>query len=394
MKKLFTLAAAGALTAASLGVKAQTQAPITVNGQLAASEVGVTGYQLVGRFTGPRGFGDAGLLALYAASDANNLYFFVAGTLQTGPDLKNSIQLFIDRPGVDGVPVGTALPAVTTPTGTSFNGMTARLDLAADLAVAIKGTNAANEARIEGVAYTSATAATAQVLTGTTPLALNGTAATVPASSVSGALAGFAGAQVAYTTSANLSSNPGFSTNGNAPSNGLEISVSRTAMGIPAVGGTVRIFAVQNNQDGDFLSTDFIPQSNPPATAATNLGAASSVNFANIPGTQAGTLVVTATTLTVLGNRKTDDARIAFRAYPNPLVDSNLKLDYTVADRAQPVTITVSDMVGRAVRTISRDKAAVGQHTAQIERTGLTAGTYMVRVQVGESASARKVVIF
>lgn len=100
---------------ASLGAYAQA---ITVDGLLTTAEVSTTGYTLVGRYTGVHGFApsatnSAGLLALYAAADANNLYFFVAGRLQNDGSpatISNSIQVLIARPGVTGVPVGTALP--------------------------------------------------------------------------------------------------------------------------------------------------------------------------------------------------------------------------------------------------------------------------------------------
>jgi hypothetical protein len=391
MKKLFTLAVAGTLIATSLGV--QAQAPITINGQLAATEVAANGYQLVGRMTGPRGFGDAGLLSLYAASDANNLYFFLAGTLESNSSgVQNSFQLFIDRPGVAGVPVGTALPVPTGGAGTAFAGMTARLDLAADLGIAIKGTGTANQVQVNGVAYTSSTAGTAAVLTGTTPINTTGTAGTVSSTVATGALSGFAGAMVAYTSSATLSANPGFASNGNAPSNGLEIMVSRTAMGLPATGGNVLIFAVQNNPGGDYLSTDFIPQRNPVATTAANLEAAANVNFANVPGTQAATLVVGSSTLTVLGNRTAADAAVAASVYPNPAAQ-RATVSYQVVDRAQAVRVTLTDLMGRTVRVLQDGTQLTGKKTLELTKGNLTTGTYLVQVQVGHNTTTRRVVL-
>lgn len=406
MKKFFTLAAAGVLTAAAVGAQAQT---ITINGQLAASEIGATGYQLVGRDTGPRpgGFGDAGILSVYAASDANNLYFFIAGTLESGSGgISNSIQLFIDRPGVAGVPVGTALPGVTTPTGLSFEQMTARLDLAADIAVAIRGTGAANEIAVEGVAYTSGTAATGQVLTGSTPASANGTAVTVPAASVSGPLAGFAGAQVAYTTSANLSSNPGFASVGGAGSNGLEISVSRAAMGLPAAGGSLQIFAVQNNREGGFLSSDYIPQNTGPLPTnagyptgtSGNLGGPQNgtpnvVDFSNIPGTQAATLVVTATGLTVLSSKQAAaDAAVAMSVFPNPTA-GEATVSYRVLDKSQKVDIVLTDLMGRTIRVVHSGTVSVGTHREKLDTQNVAAGTYLLKTQVGEKIATRKVVL-
>lgn len=401
MKTRFTLAAAASLFAASFN--AQAQAPITVDGQLTAAEIAANGYQLVGRDTGPRGFGDAGLLSMYAASDANNIYFFIAGTLENGSGgISNSIQLFIDRPGVTGVPVGTPLPAVTSPTGTSFAQMTARLDLPADLALAIRGNGTANQFVVEGVAYTSATATTANLLSGTTPVTANGTAATVAAANASGALAGFAGAMVAYRSSANLSSNPGFASNGAAGSNGLEIMVSRSAMGLPAAGGNVLVFALQNNREGGFLSSDFIPQNNAAIPTTLNYplpnlggpqnGTPNTVDFANIPGTQAATLVIGAANLTVLGNKAAADAAVAVNIFPNPS-EGNATVSYRVADRAQDVRVVLTDLMGRTVRVLREGVESTGAKTVELSKGDLTAGTYLVKVQVGELASTRRVVV-
>jgi hypothetical protein len=401
MKHLSTLFATGAL--ALLGLGAQAQAPITVNGQLTASEVATSGYQLVGRFTGTRGFGDAGLLALYAAADANNLYFFLAGTLENNSGgVSNSLQLFIDRPGVAGVPVGTTLPLATGAGSTSFANTAIKLDLAPDLAIGIKGTGAANQVQVDGVAYTSATAGTAATLTGTTPLATNGTAGTIPAANASGALGGFAGAQVAYTSSSLLSTNPGFASNGNAPSNGLEIMVSRSAMGLPAAGGTVQIFALMNNGGGGYLSSDFIPQATAPIP--TNLGyplpnlggpqsgTPNAVDFANIPGTQAASLNVTASGLTVLSSRSRNAVAVGLSVYPNPS-RGEATVSYRVPAGSPAVRVELTDLLGRRVSTVFEGAQSAGQQTQKVSSSGVTAGTYLLKVQVGEQVATQKVTV-
>jgi hypothetical protein len=267
--------------------------------------------------------------------------------------------------------------------------MTARLDLAPDLAIGVKGTTTAAQLQVEGVAYTSATAATVAVLA--PALATNGTAATVPASSATGNLAGFAGAQVAYTTSANLSSNPGFASNGNAPANGLEIRVSRTAMGLPAAGGNLQIFVVQNNQDGSFLSSDYIPSANPTA-AFSNVGAAASANFGAIPGTQAATVSVTSNNLTVTNSRKADEAAVALNVFPNP-AQNEATVAYRVLDKAQDVRIELTDLMGRKVSTLFEGKQAAGEQKQSVKSAGVSAGTYLVKVQVGEQVATRKVTL-
>lgn len=391
MKYISTLFATGAL--ALLGLGAQAQAPITVNGQLAATEVTTSGYQLVGRMAGPRGFGDAGLLSLYAAADANNIYFFLAGTLENNSGgVSNSLQLFVDRPGVTGVPAGTRLPVATGAGSTSFAAMTAALDLAADMAIGIKGTGAGNQVQVDGVVYTSATAGTAGVVTGTTPLNTTGTAGTVTAANASGALAPFVGAQVAYTSSANLSSNPGFASNGNAPSNGLEISVSRSAIGLPATGGVVQIFALMNNQDGGFLSTDIIPAVTPTPTAATNFGTAANVNFTTVPGLQAATLNVSASGLSVVNSNRRAAAEVALSVYPNPVLGEST-VTYRVQSPQQAVNIELTDLMGRRVSTVFAGQPGAGVQTQKLNSGNLASGTYLVKVQVGEQVATHKVTL-
>ena len=89
MKKLFTLAAAGTMVAASLGAQAQ----VMVDGQLTAAELTAGNYALVVKsdnfaFTGTqnqnnnRPFGNNGLLGLYVASTPTKIYIFLGGTVE------------------------------------------------------------------------------------------------------------------------------------------------------------------------------------------------------------------------------------------------------------------------------------------------------------------------
>ncbi|NVO85613.1 T9SS type A sorting domain-containing protein [Hymenobacter terrestris] len=391
MKQHFTLAALGLLTAASFS--AQAQAPIVIDGKLTATEVVASGYQLVGRETGPRGFGDAGLLAVYAAADATNLYFFVAGTLETNPDLKNSIQMFIDRPGVEGIPVGTALPVPagvgTPPVNTSFEKMGAKLDLAADLALGLSGTGTANQGRVEAVVYsTGPNAANATVATGATPLNITtGAPYTVPVTTT-GTFAPFAGATVAYVTSPKLSENPGFASNGNAPANGFEIRVSRLAMGVPATGGAIRIFVLQNSQDGGFASSDFIPQATSPAGSnAPNLGP--NPDFTAIAGTQAATLNVTATGLSVVTSTQSAIASaLKFGVYPNPTAGA-ATVSYTVPGQ-QEVSVEVFNALGQRVRSLASGRQGGLQ---QQTLSDLASGAYFVKLQVGGQSTSQKLIV-
>ncbi|GAA4380204.1 hypothetical protein GCM10023186_18300 [Hymenobacter koreensis] len=342
-------------------------------------------------------------MAVYAASDANNLYFFVVGTLETnGGILQNSIQMFIDRPGVAGIPAGTALPlpAAATPpaANTSFQNMGARLDLAADLGVAVSRNDVAGQLKVDAIAYTPGTpnTATATVASGTTPLnATTGAALNTPAT-LPAPFGGFANASIAYRTSANLSSNPGYNagnaaTIGNAPGNGLEIRVSRAAMGIPAAGGELRIFVVQNNQDGGFLSSDFIPMG---GVAATNANPGTNPDFtsAAFPGTQAATLQIGTANLTVTNNRRAAEAAVAMSVFPNPVQD-NTVVSYRVLSGTQDVRIELTDLMGRKVSTVFEGKQTAGEKEELLKSASVAAGTYLVKVQVGDQVATRKVTL-
>ncbi|WP_345052791.1 T9SS type A sorting domain-containing protein [Hymenobacter glaciei] len=396
MKKLITLAALS-----TLAVNAQAQAPIAIDGQITPAEIVAGGYTLVGTYTGPRGFSpsatnQAGLLALYAAADANNIYFFLAGTLQndaTPATISNSFQILIGRPGVAGVPVGVQLPkpvAATAPAvNTSFQNFAPYLELPGDIGIGIKGNGVAAQYQVDGVVYTGGTtpAASATVLSGATGVAATGAVAAVTAQT--GAFVVFNGTQVAYRTSTSLNTNPGFASNGQVPpANGLEVAISRASANIPAAGGALRVFALQNNADGGFVSTDFIPQS---GSNTTNLG--TNPDFRTIAGTQAATVNIGAGTgVTVLGTKAADANALALQVYPNPAT-SIATLDYNVGSRADNVNIMLTDLMGRNIKSLVDGLQPAGKQSTSVSTANVAAGTYLVRVQVGDKISTRKVVL-
>jgi hypothetical protein len=288
------------LAAGALGARAQA---IAVGG-VSVTEISASGYQLVGRYTQSHGFGDAGLLSLYAAGDATNVYFFLAGTLETDEaaatqgQVRNSLQLYLARPGVAGIPVGTALPmpAASTPI-TSFLLVGAKLDLPGDFGIGVKGTNTARQVQVDGVVYSPGATPTAVSKPLATGLNVTtGAPATIGTAQAAGAYALFANAVVAFKNSSRLSTNPGFTTGG-ATSTGLEISLSRASLGIVAAGGPLQVFGLQNTADGDYFSSDIIPQNTGPAPGADpgNGNLQRSPDFTAIPGRQAATLQLSAT---------------------------------------------------------------------------------------------------
>lgn len=399
MKKIFTLAAGTALVAAA---SLNAQAQIVVDGTLSAAEISATGYQLVGRDTGarPAGFGDAGVLSLYAAATPTRVFFFLAGTLQNGSGgVSNALQLYIGRPGVTGAAASpSALPAPTPPTGTalatSFANMTAKMDFAVDMGVGIKGNGTANQVNLEGIRYTSSTAATAAVISAAPLEAGTGVMGTASPTVAVGPLAPFLNAMAAYRSAADLSSNPGFASVGGAGSFGLEISLDRTALGI-STGNVLRIFALQNNQDGGYLSSDYIPQNTAPLPASftqSNGNLEGGPDFALVPGAQVASVQVNAASAVVLASRNVVAAAAGLTVAPNPIAGA-ATVSYRVAEAGQNVTIVLTDLLGRPVRTLAQGIQTVGAQSAQINTANLAAGAYLVRVEMGTKVAVSKVVV-
>ena len=395
MKNLFTLAALGLLATGSLSAQAQ----VTVDGQLTAAEVTAGNYVLLGKFTNPRGFGNAGLLSLYAASTSTKMYIFVGGTVEANG---NAFQLFMDLPNAAGVPVGTALPAGA---GTSFGSFTAKLDLAADLGLALRSDGTAYQ--VEGIAYTSATAATAAKLTTTAgTLAGDGTPLTLSTATATGNFARLAGARIAYKVgaTAGISGNPGNTATtstttppvttypasyGGVGSYGWEIEIDRTAAGLTGT-PQATLFVLQNSGDGGYPSSDFIPQTSAPLTTNSGNLASGSFDFTTLPGRQAATVTLSATG--VLGTKAADEAAVALSVYPNPAAGA-ATVAYNVGSRAENVNIVLTDLLGRPVQVLANGQQAAGVQTKTVSTANVAAGTYMVRVQVGDKVSTRKVVL-
>lgn len=396
MKKIFTLAAASALAVSTMSAQAQ----ITPNGIIAASEIGTGNYQLLGRFTTPHisngGFGNWGLLSMYASNGgANNgkLYIALAGTLEKGG---NGFQIYIDRPGVAGVPVGTVLP---NPVGmTMFDGVAGtKLELAADMALGIKG-DAAGQIP-QAVFYTSATTSASREFTPVLPL--TGTAVTLTAAQTVGNYAALAGARMAYkdTESGSLVADfPGTTTTppgplgagnpGNTATNpggggsfGWEIELSRSVLGISGGGGQVNLMGAYVS-NGGYFSSDIIPEVT--GNGNTNLG--NTPDFIALPGTQSAAFTVT------LSTKQEDEAAVAMSVFPNPSL-SQATVTYRVLGSPAPVFITLTDLMGRTVRTYDNGTQGVGIQRFGLDNASIAAGTYLIKVQVGDKASTRKVVL-
>jgi hypothetical protein len=110
------------------------------------------------------------------------------------------------------------------------------------------------------------------------------------------------------------------------------------------------------------------------------------VDFAAIAGVQRATFN------TVLGTKAIDEASVAMSVYPNPANDITT-VSYRVLDRAEQVNIMLTDLVGRPVRELTNGIKAAGTQSVSLSTADVAAGTYLVRVQVGEKVATRKVVL-
>ena len=73
--------------------------------------------------------------------------------------------------------------------------------------------------------------------------------------------------------------------------------------------------------------------------------------------------------------------------YPNPFVRT-ATVDYTL-ERPLPVTVTLYDGLGRAVRVLEEGARSAGAHAVRVEAGDLPAGVYFVEVRTPESSVTR-----
>ena len=393
MKKLSTLALATTLAGAALSAQAQ----ITLDGVISADELTTGNYVSLGKFTtshvpvagGPTGFGNAGLLQMYGANGAGKLYVGLAGTIEASG---NNFQLYMDLPNKTGVPVGTGLPTIagsSTVFGT-FKGGTiggTKLDLEADAAIATTG-----QGDVQAAIYSDATTAVAKSLGGGAAILTDGTPNDV--ADATGVYSLFANTRVAYKQSSGLDANPGTASNGGAGSYALEYEFDRTALGLPSGASIVRVFSAYVSPDA-YWSSDFIPES--VGNGKTGAGATGGLNNAgfspdftnatDFPGTQAAAI-----NLVVLSSRRADEAVVAMSVFPNPSQGQST-ITYQVKDAAQPVAVRVTDLLGRAVRTLLDAKQSPGFHDLTVPTGELALGTYLIKVQVGDKVATRRLAV-
>jgi hypothetical protein len=240
---------------------------------------------------------------------------------------------------------------------------------------------------VQAAIYKSATSAVATSLG--SGILTDGTPNTV--ANATGDYALFANTRVAYKQSATgLSGNPGNANGGGDGSYALEYEFDRTALGLPSGASIVKVFAAYVSGDA-FWSSDIIPETTGNGTSTgglNNIGYSPDfTDVAKFPGIQAASVSVV-----VLSTRQADEAVVAMSVFPNPSAGTST-VSYQVADAAQAVSVRITDLLGRTVRTVLDARQSPGFHDLAVATTDLSQGTYLVKVQVGDKIATRRLAV-
>ncbi|MET4108038.1 T9SS type A sorting domain-containing protein [Hymenobacter sp. UYP22] len=367
MKKQFTLAALG------LVLMAPAAFGQTLDGQVLASE----GYTQIGRYNSTiRGFGDHGLVALYAKTTATKVYVALTGALESNG---NSFQIYMNHPRKNGVASGTALPKSNI-TGTSFQQNSPTMELTqTDYGFGVKGgtTNSASSiidyTRLTGTG--TAATATDQV-TGNLPV--DGTAVTVDAATTGGLNKTRMAFKNVFTL---VGATPATPTHNGTQ--GWEIELDRADLDIQN-GDVLQFFAAQNNDNGGYYSSDVIPEVTGNTTATNSGNLAANPNFVTLAGNQFVnyTAVITAT-------QKAVAQALQFSVYPNPSA-GNADVNFLVPSGQQEVELQVFNSVGQKVQQLSLGRRS-GKQVEPLRN--LQAGSYYVKLRVGDQVTSQLVAV-
>lgn len=366
MKKLFTLAAAGSLVAASLGAQAQ----ITLDGKVDASEVATTAtsgkYQLVSSYTGTHSVADHGLKTLYIGTSDTKLYIAVVGSFEQGTSYP-AVIAYLNLPGVTGVPAGTKLAGGAA--GDSPLKITPTMDFEVDYAFRLTvDKDITSNGYYSFADYSKGNAAPVpDTYQGSAPK----TGAPITATATDGP---FKGSRVAYLPSASLATN--------ATNTGAEFEFDLASFGLTATTPNMDLFVAYVNDGGVFTSDTFPPIAG--QTAALD----PMQDFTKIDGKQYLTYQVGAGALAT----KASAAAVGLGVYPNPVAGVST-ISYRVAGASAPVRIELQDMLGRTVRVLENSVKTTGNQSKSIASGDVAAGTYFVRVQVGDNVATSKVVL-
>lgn len=364
MKKLYTLAAAATLAAASFNAQAQ----ITLDGKVDPTEIAATPtsgkYQLVSTYGGTHSVADHGLKALYIGTSATKLYVAVVGSFEQSASYPAIIG-YLNLPGKTGVPAGTKLiggaasdsPLKIKPT----------MDFEVDYGFRVTfDKDITSNGYYSFADYTKGNSAS---VPDTYQGSVAKTGAPLTASATTDA---FQASRVAYLPSASLATN--------TTNMAVEFEFDLANLGLTTATPKVELFVAYVNDGGIFTSDTF------PPVAGQTTALAADQDFTAIAGKQFLTYQLGTGVLAT----KAAAPVAGLSVYPNPAQGAST-VTYQVADRATNVNIVLTDLLGRTVRTVENGLKPVGTQTAAVDASALAAGTYLMRVQVGDNVSTSKV---
>ena len=367
MKKIFTLAAASALAAASLGAQAQ----ITLDGKVDPTEIATTPttgkYQLVSTYSGTHSEAGLGLQTLYVGASATKLYMAVVGAFEQTNGSYPAVLTYLNLPNKKGVAAGTKLAGGNAPDSPLQQKPT--MDFEVDYGLRINFAPVGNaNTYISYVDYTGGNP------TGGAPDTYQGNPNKSGAPATASATTGpFTGWRVAYLTAASVTAN--------AVNAGVEYEFDLASLGLTA-GNAINMFVAYTNDKGIFTSDTFPPIAGQMAALAPDQ------DFTAIPGNQFLTYQLGTGVLAT----KAAAPVAGLSVYPNPVADAST-VTYQVSDRATNVHIVLTDLLGRTVRTVENGLKPVGLQTTRVDASTLAAGTYLLRVQVGDNVSTSKLAV-
>lgn len=361
MKKLFTLAAAGALAASGFGAQAQ----ITLDGRVDATEIATATtagkYTLVSTYSGTHSVADRGLRSLYVGASATKLYIAVVGSfIQAGS--YPGVVMYLNVPGKTGVAAGTKL--VGGAAGDSPLKQKPTMDFEVDYGLRLNFNPTASEG-----GYFSYADYTGTVPAAGAPDSYQGNAKDGVALTASATTGPLQGARVAYKNAASLTAN--------TDNSAIEFEFDLAAMGLTST-SRVDMFVAYVNDGGIFTSDTF------PPVAGQTTALAADQDFTTIAGKQFLTYQIGTG---ALANRNQVAAALKFGVAPNP--GAAATVSYTVPQGRQAVALRVLDATGRQVRSVSAMQAGSQSYSL----SNLRAGIYVVQLTVGGQQTSGKVVI-
>ncbi|GAB3857537.1 hypothetical protein GCM10028822_31390 [Hymenobacter terrigena] len=373
MKHFSMLAAIGILTIASLTARAQ----FVVDGRATAAEIG-TGmgkYQLAATYSGNHLEAARGLQALYVGYTATTLNIMLVGSAESAATTPSggyrSLIVYLNTPARPGAAAGSPLPGGSDTQSPLKHHPTMDNPTDYGFRVSVGPASAtANDVYFSRVSYVAGTAVTP----GTDTFIAAGTK--TGGQVVAPTTLDLAGSKFAYNNTATLTAN--------TTNSGFEFEIPLAALStatVPITTGTnLEMVAAYTDGDGVFFS-DLLPQI---AGRTTTLG--SDPDLSAIPGNQFLTFQLGTG---VLASRSAVASGLDFQVYPNP-ASASATVAYTVPAGRQPVALAVYNALGQRVRAWASAEQA---GTQQLALGSLPAGAYLLKLQIGDQLTSRKVIV-